>query len=259
MPTYDYVCDNCGHKWELFQSIKAEAIKKCPECGKNKAKRIIGARMSETTIGIQSCLDRLRLGDPAARDELITVACRRLTILARKMFRDYDRLRQFEGSTDVAQDGIIRLHRALADVHPETVPEFFGLAALKMRQVLQDEVRHYFGRKGDDGDSDPRIPDCSPAHVASGFLNADASNQGNPQGADVTFDPAVLAQWTDFHRVIDSLPEKERQIVDLLFYHELTQADAAEVLGVDPSTVKRRWRSAGLKLNEMLKGALPGF
>ena len=42
MPTYDYVCDNCGHKWELFQSIKAEPIKKCPECGKNKAKRVIG-------------------------------------------------------------------------------------------------------------------------------------------------------------------------------------------------------------------------
>ena len=42
MPTYDYVCDACQHKWELFQSIKAEAEKKCPACGKKKAKRIIG-------------------------------------------------------------------------------------------------------------------------------------------------------------------------------------------------------------------------
>src|SRR5437764_5865088 len=42
MPTYDYVCDNCQHKWELFQSIKAEAVRKCPECGKNKARRRIG-------------------------------------------------------------------------------------------------------------------------------------------------------------------------------------------------------------------------
>jgi putative FmdB family regulatory protein len=42
MPTYDYVCGNCGHKWELFQSIKAEPIKVCPECKKKKAQRVIG-------------------------------------------------------------------------------------------------------------------------------------------------------------------------------------------------------------------------
>ena len=42
MPTYDYECDACKHKWEEFQSIKAEPTKKCPECGKKKAKRLIG-------------------------------------------------------------------------------------------------------------------------------------------------------------------------------------------------------------------------
>ncbi len=42
MPTYDYRCKKCGHTWELFQSIKAEPIKKCPECGKNQAERVIG-------------------------------------------------------------------------------------------------------------------------------------------------------------------------------------------------------------------------
>ena len=43
MPTYDYQCDACEHKWEEFQSIKAEPTKKCPSCGKKKAKRLIGA------------------------------------------------------------------------------------------------------------------------------------------------------------------------------------------------------------------------
>ncbi|MFK7820445.1 MAG: FmdB family zinc ribbon protein [Planctomycetaceae bacterium] len=42
MPTYDYVCGACEHEWELFQSIKANAVRKCPECGKLKAKRVIG-------------------------------------------------------------------------------------------------------------------------------------------------------------------------------------------------------------------------
>jgi len=42
MPTYDYRCKKCGHAWELFQSIKADPIKKCPECKKNQAERVIG-------------------------------------------------------------------------------------------------------------------------------------------------------------------------------------------------------------------------
>ena len=42
MPTYDYKCDACEHAWELFQSIKAEPEKKCPSCGKKKARRLIG-------------------------------------------------------------------------------------------------------------------------------------------------------------------------------------------------------------------------
>jgi putative FmdB family regulatory protein len=42
MPTYDYVCDACSHAFELFQSITAEAEKKCPECGRKKLRRLIG-------------------------------------------------------------------------------------------------------------------------------------------------------------------------------------------------------------------------
>ncbi len=42
MPTYDYVCDNCGHAFELFQSITESAKKKCPECGKSKLRRLFG-------------------------------------------------------------------------------------------------------------------------------------------------------------------------------------------------------------------------
>ena len=42
MPTYDYECKKCGHTWEAFQSIKAAPLKKCPECKKNGAQRVIG-------------------------------------------------------------------------------------------------------------------------------------------------------------------------------------------------------------------------
>ena len=43
MPTYDYICENCGHEFEQFQSITARPLRKCPECGKAELKRLIGA------------------------------------------------------------------------------------------------------------------------------------------------------------------------------------------------------------------------
>ena len=42
MPTYEYVCESCDHEFEEFQSITARALRKCPECGKPKLKRLIG-------------------------------------------------------------------------------------------------------------------------------------------------------------------------------------------------------------------------
>src|SRR5438132_2805694 len=42
MPTYEYKCDACGYEFERFQSIMADPIKRCPECGKAKVKRLIG-------------------------------------------------------------------------------------------------------------------------------------------------------------------------------------------------------------------------
>ena len=43
MPTYEYRCKSCEHAWEEFQSIKSSPSRKCPDCGKLKAERIISA------------------------------------------------------------------------------------------------------------------------------------------------------------------------------------------------------------------------
>lgn len=43
LPTYEYKCDACGHAFEKFQQITAAPVKKCPECGKSKVRRLISA------------------------------------------------------------------------------------------------------------------------------------------------------------------------------------------------------------------------
>ena len=39
--TYEYACKNCGHLWEKEQSIKDKPSKKCPNCKKMSAQRLI--------------------------------------------------------------------------------------------------------------------------------------------------------------------------------------------------------------------------
>ncbi len=43
MPTYEYVCDACKHAFEKFHSMKDDPIRKCPECGKLKVRRLLGS------------------------------------------------------------------------------------------------------------------------------------------------------------------------------------------------------------------------
>jgi len=40
MPTYEYQCLSCDHKFELLQPITAKPITKCPTCGKKVRKLI---------------------------------------------------------------------------------------------------------------------------------------------------------------------------------------------------------------------------
>jgi putative FmdB family regulatory protein len=42
MPTYEYECPKCGHRFEKFQSISDPPVKTCPKCRGRKVKRLIG-------------------------------------------------------------------------------------------------------------------------------------------------------------------------------------------------------------------------
>lgn len=42
MPTYDYVCASCGHRFEIFERMSVRGRRECPACGKRKGERAIG-------------------------------------------------------------------------------------------------------------------------------------------------------------------------------------------------------------------------
>jgi len=41
MPTYEYECRRCGHRFEKFQGIKDQPLQRCPRC-RGKIERLVG-------------------------------------------------------------------------------------------------------------------------------------------------------------------------------------------------------------------------
>jgi RNA polymerase sigma-70 factor (ECF subfamily) len=184
-------------------------------------------------------LERLRQGDESARQQIITHACQRLEALTRRMLRHYPRLRRWEQTGDVMQNAVLRLHRSLATVLPDSPRQFYGLAATHIRRELLDLTRHHFGPEGAAGKhhtDNHRQNDAGPAAIKEDFSG----------------EPTTLAEWTEFHEKVKCLPEAEREVFDLLWYEGMTQVEAAGVLGVTDRTVKNRWRNAKLELQRLL-------
>jgi RNA polymerase sigma factor (sigma-70 family) len=202
--------------------------------------------LSNRSTVIQAWLDRLRAGDDAARAELLACAGDRLVRLAHKMLKGFPAVRRWEQTDDVLQNATLRLHRALGSTAPESVRSFFNLSAVQIRRELIDLARHYYGPNGMGAHHETQVP-------------PDGSREPTPPPAVANDmeDPARLSAWTEFHRQVGHLPDKEREVVDLLWYQGLTQAEAAEVLDVSEKTINRRWMAARVRLGTALVGQLP--
>jgi RNA polymerase sigma-70 factor (ECF subfamily) len=194
--------------------------------------------MGQTTEA-QRLLDQHRHGDPAARDRLIALAQERFLVLARVMLRRNPQVARWEQTDDLLQAALLRLHRSLAEVKPESVRHLDNLAAAQIRRELIDLARHYHGPEG---------PGAH--HHTDG---ADPQRRLNSQpGADGP--PESLEGWTAFHQAVESLPDEERAVTELIWYRGLTHAEAAQALGVSTKSIQRRWVSARLALRDALHG-----
>jgi RNA polymerase sigma-70 factor (ECF subfamily) len=204
------------------------------------------AENGETTlIRLESCLKRMKAADPSARDDLIRMSYHRLDGLVRRMLKKDDRVTSWEQVDDLVQNAALRLWRSLEKVTPGSVEEFLGLAATQIRRELVDLARHYFG---------PHGPGTHQVAPGPGGAGQDGTTVPAFDAAESTYDPSRLAAWAEFHRAVEGLPDVERKLCEMLWYLGLRQDEVAELLGVDVSTVKRRWRAVRLKLHRAVVG-----
>jgi len=194
----------------------------------------------QTTAAVQRYLGELTGDSPAEPiiRALLDRAVRRLHLLcATQLHRSYPRLTQ--PPLNLQADELLgavaeRLLKAMRAVRPENVRQFFALANKHMRWELNDLARRL---------------DDQPAAVElrEGLLSAPASS-----GSGLTPDGRRMLE------AIDSLPDDEREVFDLVRVQGMTQADAARLLDVAAVTIKRRLNRGLRLLTEKLDDLRPG-
>jgi RNA polymerase sigma-70 factor (ECF subfamily) len=193
------------------------------------------------STSLQRHLDQLRSGGASARNELLTHAYANLQRLATRMLAKFPGVRRWEDADDVNNAAMLRLWKALDEVKPATARHFYRLAAVQLRRELLDLARRYSGPQGLGATHESVAP------------NAEDGSRVVADPSDHSLNPARLAEWTEFHRQVDLLPDAEREVFDLLFYQDLPQAEAAQLLGVSGATLRRRWMAARLHLQDVVK------
>ena len=192
----------------------------------------------DRTVELQRLIDRANRGDQEARRELIHRAYERLRHLSSIILRrNFPRLRGSPGlvdTTDVANEIAFRLYHALEEIKPATVQDFFRMAAQRIRWLLLDLARQA-DRAGPKG-RHARQPVASYENTARSDL------------------PRGLA---DLYEQVEGLPTHEREVVDLLYFHGLTQTETATQMGITERTVRRYWTIARARLFNALKHNLP--
>ncbi|MGL4550776.1 MAG: RNA polymerase sigma factor [Gemmataceae bacterium] len=186
---------------------------------------------------VQRCLDRLRAGDPKAREDLIAACQERVRGIVRALMARFPAVRRWEQSDDVLNEALMRLHHALDSVKVDGTRDLLALAAQNVRWILLDLARKFTGPEG--FAMHHATPPPGSAHHPEPLAPGDGG----------TF---TLADWAEFHEQAARLPEECREVFELRWYHGLTHAEVAGVLDISEKTAKRRWMEARQLLGERL-------
>jgi RNA polymerase sigma-70 factor (ECF subfamily) len=194
----------------------------------------------QTTVVVQRYLNELAADSPAEPivRALLDGAVRRLHVLcATLLYRSYPRLMQ--PPLNLQADELLgavteRLLKALREARPQTVRQFFALANQHMRWELNDLARRL--------DEQPAA-----VELREGLVPAPASS-----GSGLTPNGRRMLE------AIDNLPEEEREAFCLVRVQGMTQSEAAQLLGVAASTVKRRLNRGVQLLADTLADLRPG-
>ena len=140
------------------------------------------------------------------------------------------RLRDRDRAEDAAQEMFAAVWRSAGSYRPERGPAAPWLYAIA-RNAVVDRLR-----------SRSELP-VEPPDMTS-------DEPGPAERAESAF-----VSWR-VHRALETLPEREREVVELAYWSGLSQSEVASFLDIPLGTVKTRTRSALAHLADVLEGEL---
>jgi RNA polymerase sigma-70 factor, ECF subfamily len=140
------------------------------------------------------------------------------------------RLRDRQRAEDATQETFAAVWRSAQSYKPERGPAAPWLYTVA-RNAIVDRQRART-------DQPAEVPDTASAEA------------GPAERAEASF-----VSWR-VHRALGDLPEKEREVIELAYWSELSQSEVAEYLHIPLGTVKTRTRSALAHLADLLEGEL---
>ena len=90
--------------------------------------------------------------------------------------------------------------------------------------------------------------------IRGDFVDVQGIDVASPPSSESGLPPAARRMLD----AIESLPEGEREVLDLVRIHGMTHAEAAELLGISLKTVQRRLQRSLLLLASELSDLRPG-
>lgn len=210
-----------------FTSLKcwAAKISRLRSDGSGPVLVSVDVDANPTTFAVQSYLDELagvrgqQPAEPIVR-ELLAHSARRLQVLCASMLKQsYPRLTRppVNLRTDEMLGAVVeRLLKALREIHPRTVGEFFALANRHMRWELNEIARQL--------DQRPPVVELQESIA----LAPPSTHSGLSLDARHILD------------AIDRLPEEEREVFGLVRIQGLMHAEVAGILCISTKTVQRR-------------------
>jgi RNA polymerase sigma-70 factor (ECF subfamily) len=140
------------------------------------------------------------------------------------------RLRDRQRAEDAVQETFAAVWRSAASYRPERGPAAPWLYAVT-RNAIVDRLR-------------------APVEPAGEVPETVSTEPGPADRAEASF-----VAWR-VHRALEELPDREREVVELAYWSQMSQSEVADYLNIPLGTVKTRTRSALSRLAGLLEGEL---
>ena len=166
--------------------------------------------------------------------ELFDVTLAAMQQRARQMLRGFPSVHRWDETDDICQTVVLELWQVFQDNPPTSMRQFYSYASQRIRWCLLNLVRKYTGKYG-----------LGTNHESWDEVRRGLSLDSSIPNRSATNDETVsLAEWTEFHRQAEQLPELTGEVFNMIWYLGIPQVDVARTLEISETTVRRHWRKA---------------